>query len=184
MLPVTSVQGTELNITSSPDGVKVGDAELIHPDIYASNGVVHLVSSLLLPPGTLQLTPQKYLMALNCTKFVSLLDSVNLTNLINDTDTKYTILAPRDDIIAIFDDPAFPPPGSDELKKLLQYHFILGNWTTVNVKHGTLLKTALKEPGLNDMSQVLPVEIHSDDEKTGARSIRFGGAGVIGDPGL
>lgn len=163
----------------------VGDAELVLPDVYASNGVIHLVSSLLLPPGALQLTPQKYLMALNCTKFVSLLDSVNLTNLINDTNAQYTILAPRDDIIAIFDDPAFPPAGSDELKKLLQYHFIPGNWTAAKLKHGTLLKTALKEPGLNNMSQVLPVEIHSDDEKkTGAFSIRFGGAGIIGDPGM
>jgi solute carrier family 25 carnitine/acylcarnitine transporter 20/29 len=122
-------------------------------------------------------------MALNCTKFVSLLDSANLTNLINDTDAKYTILAPRDDIIGTFDDPAFPPAGSEELKKLLQYHFIPGNWTSGKLKHGTLLETALKEPGLNNMSQVLPVEIHSDDKKkTGARSIRFGGAGIIGDP--
>lgn len=123
-------------------------------------------------------------MALNCTRFVSLLDSVNLTNLINDTNAKYTILAPRDDIIAIFDDPAFPPAGSDELKKLLHYHFVPGNWTPSKLKHGTLLKTALKEPGLNNMSQVLPVEIHSDDKETGARSIRFGGAGIIGDPGM
>lgn len=174
-----------MNITSSPDGVKVGDAKLLHPDIYASNGVVHLLSSLLLPPGALQLTPQKYLMALNCTKFVSLLDSVNLTSLINNTNAKYTILVPRDDIITIFDDPAFPPAGSNELKKLLQYHFIPGNWTPVKLKHGTLLKTALKEPGLNNMSQVLPVEIHSDDKKkTGDRSIRFGGAAIMGDPGM
>jgi len=181
---VTSIYGSKLKVVSNSDGVKVGDADLIQSDIYASNGVLHLVSSLLLPPGALQLTPQKYLMALNCTKFVSLLDSVNLTHLINDTSSKFTILAPRDDIIAIFDDPAFPPPGSAELKKLLQYHFIPGNWTSSKLKHGTLLKTSLKEPGLNYESQVLPVEIHSDDKKKSTeKSIRFGGAGVIGDPG-
>jgi len=181
---VTSIYGSALNVVASPEGVKVGDADLIHPDIYASNGVVHLVSSLLIPPGALQLTPQKYLLALNCIKFVHLLDSVGLTNLINDTDTKYTILAPKDDIISIFDDPTFPPSGSEELKKMLQYHFIRGTWTPKKLKQGTLLETVLKEPGLGDRSQVVPVDIHSDDKKNAAdKSISFGGASIIGDAG-
>ncbi|KAF9527800.1 FAS1 domain-containing protein [Crepidotus variabilis] len=182
-LNLTTVHGTTLNIHKTSDRVTVRGTDLIHPDIYASNGVLHLVEDLLLPPGALQLTPEKYLLALNCTKFVSLLHSVNLTHLINDTDTKYTILAPRDDIIATLDDPTFPQPGSEELKRLLQYHFIPGNWTPSKLKDGTLLKTALKEPGLNYTSQVLPVEVQTDDKKKAAEMrIRFGGAGVIGDP--
>jgi len=179
---VTTVHGTLLDIVKTPEGVKVRDANLVHPDIYASNGVLHLVSDLLLPPGALQLTPEKYLLALNCTKFVSMLHSVNLTSLINDTTTKYTILAPRDDIISIFDDPSFPEPGSDEMKKVLEYHFIPGRWTPNKLKTESLLPTALKEPGLNNTSQVLAVEVHSHDKnKPKVPSIRFGGAGVIGE---
>jgi len=166
----------------TPEGTRIKDAKLVQPDIYASNGVLHLVSSLLSPPDALKLTPEKYLLALNCTKFVSLLHSVDLVGLINDTDTKYTILAPRDDIMSIFEGPDFPKPGSEELKKLLQYHFIPGKWSPSKLKNGSLLETALEEVGLNGGRQVLSVELHSEDKKKFS-SIRFGDAGTIGEPG-
>lgn len=181
---MTTLEGTQLDIVVTPDGTKIKDATLVQPDIYASNGVLHLVSSLLFPPDALQLTPEKYLLALNCTRFVSLLHSVDLTDLINNTDSKYTILAPRDDIIAVFDDPEFPKPGTEELRKLLQYHFIPGRWAPNKLKDGSLLQTALEEPGLSGGHQVLSIEVHSEDKKKSSdRAIRFGGAGVIGEPG-
>jgi len=181
---VTTLNGTQLDIVVTPDGTKIKDATLVQSDIYASNGVLHLVSSLLLPPDALQLTPEKYLLALNCTRFVSLLHSVNLTDLIKNTDSKFTILAPRDDIIAVFDDPEFPKPGTEDLRKLLQYHFIPGRWAPNKLKDGSLLQTALEEPGLSGGHQVLPIEVHSGDKKkSNDRTIRFGGAGVIGEPG-
>lgn len=181
---MTTLEGTQLDIVVTPDGTKIKNATLVQPDIYASNGVLHLVSSLLLPPDALQLTPEKYLLALNCTKFVSFLHSVNLTNLINNTDSEYTILAPRDDIIAVFDDPEIPKPGTEELRKLLQYHFIPGRWAPKQLKDGSLLQTTLEEPGLSGGHQVLSIEVHSEDKKKSSdRAIRFGGAGVIGEPG-
>lgn len=174
---------TKLDIIKSSDKTKVGNATLLQPDIYASNGVIHTVSSLLFPDNFLQLTPEKYLLALNCTKFISLLHSVNLTGLINNTDTKYTILAPADDVLKIFDGPEIPPAGSEELKKLLQYHFIPGHWTPTKLQSGRLLETALKEPGLNGGHQVVPVDVQKDGKKKGEdRTLSFGGAGVIGVP--
>jgi solute carrier family 25 carnitine/acylcarnitine transporter 20/29 len=143
---------------------------------------LHLVSSLLIPPGTLQLTPEKYLLALNCSAFVSLLHSVNLTKLINDTDATYTILAPRDDILRIHGDDGLPKKGTEELRRLLQYHFLPGIWTLKQLHHGMLLETALEEEGLGGGRQVLEIEVHEDGKKT--KSVRFGGAGVIGDSGV
>ena len=176
---VTTIEGSNLDIVVSPEGVKVKGANLVQPDIYASNGVLHLVSSLLIPPGALKLTAEKHLLALNCTEFVSLIHSVDLTQLINDTESKYTILAPRDDIISVFGDTDLPERGSRELKKLLQYHFIPGRWTRNKLKNGLLLETALLEPGLNARPQVLPIEV---DPNSAEKSIRFGGASVIDDP--
>lgn len=166
----------------TPEDVKIGGANLVQPDIYASNGVLHLVSSLLVPPGALKLTTEKYLLALNCTEFVSLIHSVDLTQLINDTESKYTILAPKDDILSIFGDTDLPEKGSSGLKKLLQYHFIPGKWTPNKLKNGLLLETALHEPGLNGRSQVLPIEVDSNGKNLVEKSLRFGGAGVIDDP--
>lgn len=176
---VTTIEGSNLDIVVTSEGIKVNGADLVQPDIYASNGVLHLVSSLLIPPGALKLTTEKYLLALNCTEFVSLIHSVDLTQLINDTESKYTILAPRDDIISVFGDTDLPERGSSELKKLLQYHFILGRWTLNKLKNGLLLETALREPGLNAHPQVLPIEVNSNSAE---KSIRFGGVSVIGDP--
>lgn len=175
---VTTIEGSNLEIVVTPEGVKVNGADLIQPDIYASNGVLHLVSSLLIPPGALKLTTEKYLLALNCIEFVSLIHSVGLTQLINDADSKYTILAPRDDVISVFGDADLPERGSSELKKLLQYHFIPGTWTLKKLKNGLLLETELREPGLDAHPQVLPIEVNSNSEK----SVTFGGVSVIGDP--
>ena len=178
---VTTIDGTNLKIVVSPDSTTVSSANLIQPDIYASNGVLHLVSSLLMPAGALKLTPEKYLLALNCTSFVSLLHSVDLTNFINDTEAKYTILAPRDDVLSVYGDGELPEKGTEELKKLLQYHFLPGRWTPKKLRHGMLLETALEEKGLDGGKQVLGVEVSDEDKKT--KSLRFGGAGVIGDHG-
>ena len=178
---VTTIDGTKLEIVVSPEKTMISTAKLVQPDIYASNGVLHLVDSLLIPPGALQLTAEKYLLALNCTTFVSLLHSVDLVSLINDTEAKYTILAPQDDVLSIHGDGDLPERGSDELRKMLQYHFIPGKWTPKKLEDGMLLKTALKEPGLGGGQQVLGVHVSADKNKPSDKSISFGGTGIIGD---
>ena len=176
---MTTIDGTTLEIVVTPSKTIVSSADLVHPDIYASNGVLHLVSSLLIPQGALQLTPEKYLLALNCTSFVSLLHSVNLNNLINDTSSKYTILAPRDDVLSLLGhNGELPEKGSEALKRLLRYHFVPGRWTPKKLKHRMLLETALEEVGLDGGKQVLNVEVNDDNDD---RHVRFGGAGTIGD---
>ncbi|KAF8640885.1 hypothetical protein AX17_000533 [Amanita inopinata Kibby_2008] len=179
---LTTVDGTKLEIVVTEGKTKVSTAELLQPDIYASNGVLHLVSSLLVPPGALQLTPEKYLLALNCTTFVSLIHSVGLESLISDTENKMTILAPRDDVLSTYDRMELPDKGSAALRRLLQYHFIPGKLTPTKVENGMLIETMLEEDGLDGGRQVMGVEVTTGDKKKlTANSIHFGGAGVIGD---
>ncbi|KAF9015533.1 carnitine/acyl carnitine carrier [Cyathus striatus] len=184
-LNLTTLDGKKLEIVTADGKTKVSDGDLIQPDIYASNGVLHLVSSLLIPPDALKLTPEKYLLALNCTQFVSFLHSVNLKSLVNDTEAKYTILAPQDDVFSVFGDGELPERGSPELKKLLQYHFIPGKWTPKKLSDGMLLETELKEEGLDSGRQVLRVQVTNGDHKKyteNEKTLRFSGAGVIGEP--
>lgn len=181
---VTTIDGTTLEIVKTPTKTMVGPSTLLHPDIYASNGVLHLVDSLLITPGALQLTPEKYLLVSNCTSFVTLLHSVNLTSFINttDPDTKYTILAPRNDVLSLFGgvDGEVPEKGSDELKRMLQYHFLKGHWTPKKLRDGMLVETELMDGGLGEGKQVLPVEVDGNDENVEG-NVRFGGAGTIGE---
>ena len=45
-----TVQGSEIKISISDDGVKINDAAVTAADIMASNGVVHVIDKVILPP--------------------------------------------------------------------------------------------------------------------------------------
>lgn len=47
---VATVEGQDVTLSTS-DGVKVNDAKVTKADLEASNGVVHVIDSVLLPPG-------------------------------------------------------------------------------------------------------------------------------------
>lgn len=174
---VTTLYGDQLTLHVSSDVTNISSSSIIQRDNYASNGVLHVVSSLLIPQGNLQLTPEKYLLALNCTKFISLLRSVELSSLVNDTNASYTILAPRDDVLELMGDSSLPDRGSFELRRLLRYHFLPGQWTEQKLRDGMLLETALEENGLNGGRQVLDISVTG---KGSDRELTFGGAAVIG----
>ncbi|KAH7107188.1 FAS1 domain-containing protein [Auriculariales sp. MPI-PUGE-AT-0066] len=178
----STAYGNDIDVQIEDDKIMVSGAQVVERDIYAANGVLHLVDSLMIPPGALQLTPEKFLLALDCTKFVSLLHSVNLTNMINRNDTKMTILAPRDDVINAFNDPNdLPEAGSPALLELLQYHFIPGRWTPEQLVNGTLIETALYPSGLAGAAQVMPVEVDKKPSKNSGFGISFGGAGLVAE---
>ena len=46
---VKTVEGQFLTVTSSPTGVKVNDANVVKTDVMASNGVIHVIDSVVLP---------------------------------------------------------------------------------------------------------------------------------------
>jgi uncharacterized surface protein with fasciclin (FAS1) repeats len=46
---VKTVEGDYLNVTASPAGVKVNDANVIKTDVMATNGVIHVIDTVVLP---------------------------------------------------------------------------------------------------------------------------------------
>jgi uncharacterized surface protein with fasciclin (FAS1) repeats/LysM repeat protein len=53
----TTLQGGVLTITSDEVGIKVNDANITISDIEATNGVIHVIDAVLLPPGGLAAVP-------------------------------------------------------------------------------------------------------------------------------
>jgi transforming growth factor-beta-induced protein len=47
---VATVQGEEVTITVDDDGARINDAEIVQTDIEASNGVIHVIDAVILPP--------------------------------------------------------------------------------------------------------------------------------------
>ena len=182
---MTTISGSNIEVVINPESHKtfVSTAELVQPDIYASNGVLHVISSLIIPPNSFTLTPEKYLLTLDCTSFVSLLHSVELESFINNTEGQYTILAPNDDVIKTLSKGELPEEGSEELRRVLSYHFLPGKWPKEKFKDSMLIETALEEPGLKGGHQVLSVDVGVDGSRMGnGVSISFGGVSVLGEP--
>ena len=47
---VETLNGDTIQVTLSDDGVKINDATVTAPDILASNGVIHAINEVLMPP--------------------------------------------------------------------------------------------------------------------------------------
>lgn len=51
MTTATTVNGAELPISSHGKNVIVGGANVLRTDIHASNGIIHVIDAVMLPPG-------------------------------------------------------------------------------------------------------------------------------------
>ncbi|BGP39203.1 hypothetical protein JCM10450v2_003158 [Rhodotorula kratochvilovae] len=141
---VTTLRNGTLEVAGDGErtAVKVNGTEIARGDILAKNGVIHTLPSLLLPQGSLALTAEKYLIALDATHFVSLLRSVNLSH--------YVQIPSREPGTVI--DTPLPPPlvgqvplsaasGEDDDKKRRERYTILA------VKDDILAGTVAPLPG-------------------------------------
>lgn len=57
MTQVTTLEGAPLSISSSGGTLKVGNATVVQPDIYATNGVIHAIDQVLQLPAGAGATP-------------------------------------------------------------------------------------------------------------------------------
>ncbi|MGB7087944.1 MAG: fasciclin domain-containing protein [Phormidesmis sp.] len=48
---VTTVEGEDLDVVADAEGVMVNGASVVQPDVMASNGVIHVIDTVLLPPS-------------------------------------------------------------------------------------------------------------------------------------
>lgn len=48
---VKTVEGSKVNVKISGTGVKVDDAKVIKADVPASNGVIHVIDTVIIPPN-------------------------------------------------------------------------------------------------------------------------------------
>merc|ERR1712039_755871 len=55
---VTTLSGDTLTVTKNGDTVMAGPATVVIADVLCSNGVIHAIDAVLLPPAALALPPQ------------------------------------------------------------------------------------------------------------------------------
>jgi len=136
-----TVQGEEVTITIADGTVKVNDATVTTPDVEASNGVVHILDSVLLPPAADEPTKNIVETAQSVDDLSTLVQAVIAADLVETLsgDGPFTVFAPTNEAFAALPEGTLEdllkPENKDQLVKILTYHVV----------PGTVLSTDLTE---------------------------------------
>jgi uncharacterized surface protein with fasciclin (FAS1) repeats len=142
---VTKLGATAI-VTSSTgdDGVvalRINDATITEDDLVASNGVVHIIDKVLIPPNIMQLSQKTPTLS----TLVNALKSVGL-ELPLSKHGSYTVIAPTNAAFAnAFDNPAetleaLEVARRSDLEAMLKAHVFKGRWTIEELSDGAQLE--------------------------------------------
>ncbi|MBT7243826.1 MAG: fasciclin domain-containing protein, partial [Euryarchaeota archaeon] len=150
-LTVTMVNGDEATFTVSTDGtVMVGDATVTSADVIASNGVIHVIDEVLMPPADLGDIPT---VAAGTEIHTSLVAAVVQAGLLETLQSEgpFTLFAPTDEAFAAagIDLAALDTPeGKAILTNILLYHVVPGTIMSSDLTVGVTTVTAANEDSL------------------------------------
>jgi uncharacterized surface protein with fasciclin (FAS1) repeats len=133
----TTLQGEDVKITVTDGNVFLNDTvQVVTTDIEASNGVIHVIDGVLLPPSMSEATMEEELPAIaeiaaadeNFSTLVTALDAANLVETLNG-EGSFTVFAPTNDAFNALPDGTIEalladPAGA--LTNILLYHVVNG----------------------------------------------------------
>ncbi len=124
---ITMANGVRTPITVADGKVMIDDANISATDIKATNGIIHVIDSVILPPGNIAEV------ATEAGSFGTLLAAATAAGLVKDLTGKgpLTVLAPTDEAFAKLPagtvDTLLKPENKATLRKVLLNHIIRGN---------------------------------------------------------
>ena len=128
--------------------VFINDAEVIITDIEASNGVIHVIDAVILPP-TEEQAMDIVDTAIADGRFTTLVAAVQAAGLVDTLkgDGPFTVFAPTDDAFAKLPagtlDELLKPENKQKLSDILLYHVIAGKVMAESVTDGLIADSAL-----------------------------------------
>ena len=132
-----TVQGSSVLISAKDGSVKVGEANVVEPDISATNGVIHIIDAVLLPKDIVQTAEA-------AGKFGTLLEAAKAAGLVEALKAKgpLTVFAPTDEAFADLPagtvDDLLQPQNKARLAEILKYHVVAGEITLGGKQSKTL----------------------------------------------
>jgi transforming growth factor-beta-induced protein len=174
----TALEGKQIGITIDGDKVKLNDsANVVATDVAASNGIIHVIDSVILPPADTAMAAADIVdTAVANGSFTTLVAAVQAAGLVDTLkgEGPFTVFAPTDEAFAKL------PAGTleqllanpEELKNILLYHVVPGKVMAADVltMNGQSANTALegKQIGitidgdkvmLNDSANVVATDV-------------------------
>lgn len=163
----TTVQGQSASITVSDKGVRIDDAHVVKTDIETSNGVIHIIDSVIMPKDIVGI-------AASTSDFTTLVAAVKAAGLVETLQGPgpYTVFAPTNEAFAKLPEGTveslLKPENKKKLIAILKYHIVPGNVKAADVVKLTEAKTANGQSAL--------IEVKKWQEKT---VVKVAGAKVI-----
>jgi uncharacterized surface protein with fasciclin (FAS1) repeats len=162
---VKTVLGQKLSVNTK-EGVRIGPAKVVKTDILCSNGVIHVIDSVLLPSPDIVDTASK------AGKFNTLLKAAQTAGLVDAlrSEGPLTIFAPTDEAFAALPKDALSTVLKDKKKltMVLKYHVVPGKWTAEKLRNKKSVKTL--------EGSKLPLTLHEEEGKS---SLRLHSATVV-----
>jgi len=156
-----TLNGASIKISAKDGKVMIDAAEVITPDIMASNGVIHVINQVILPPAGDAMTSEKKDIvdtAIADGRFKTLVAAVQAAGLVDalKAEGPLTVFAPTDDAFA-----KLPAGTLDALLKdpkklgdILKYHVVSGKVMAAEVAKHSSVKTLL--------GQDAPIKLEGD----------------------
>ncbi len=149
-----TVLGKPVAIKTDMGNVNINDAKVIIPDIETTNGVIHVIDTVLLPPADLADIVDT---AIADGRFTTLVAAVQAAGLVDTLkgEGPFTVFAPTDEAFAKLPagtvEDLLKPENLETLKNILLYHVIPGKVMAADVVtlDGKSADTALADNALN-----------------------------------
>jgi uncharacterized surface protein with fasciclin (FAS1) repeats len=121
-----TVNGASVSIKVQGSTVLVNDAKVVTPDVMASNGIIHVIDTVLLPPASPQNIVKTAVAAGQFKTLASLLQKAGLVKTLQGG--SWTVFAPTDAAFAKVPKATLAKLGQNPalLKKVLLYHVVKG----------------------------------------------------------
>ncbi|MBL8876553.1 MAG: fasciclin domain-containing protein [Phycisphaerae bacterium] len=124
---VASVNGQRINLVAEHGKVRVDSANVVKADVLASNGVIHVIDTVILPSD--QNVVQTAMKAGDFTTLCKLIKAAGLAESLSGPGP-YTVFAPTDEAFARIDparlESLMKPENAAKLKQILKYHVVKG----------------------------------------------------------
>jgi len=177
----TTVLGKDVTVKTDMGDVYINDAQVVITDIETSNGIIHVIDSVLLPPAEEDAMMDKTIVdiAVEDGRFNTLVAAVTAADLVDTLNGEgpFTVFAPTDDAFAALPDGTLDsllqPENKQQLTDILLYHVVsgkvmasdvvglssaptvLGKDITITVKDGNVF--------LNDSVQVIITDVEASN---------------------
>jgi transforming growth factor-beta-induced protein len=177
----TTVLGKDVAIKVDMGNVYINDAQVIITDIETSNGIIHVIDSVILPPAEEAMMEKKTIVdiAVADGRFNTLVAAVTAAELVETLSGEgpFTVFAPTDDAFAALPagtlDSLLLPENKQALTDILLYHVVAGKVMAADVVGLTAAPTVLGKDititikdgnvFLNDTIQVIITDIEASN---------------------